>query len=174
MIAGTDRFGTATVTLPSDLEIRIVRRFDAPVDRVFRAWTTPRHVRRWWGWETSPLVVCDIDLRVGGTWRYVTAEPDGTEMGWTGVFREIVPGARIVSTEVFESNPEGGTVNTVVFDESDGVTTLTIDVLHTTRRRRDDHVASGMERGLQHGLDRFERLVRDERFDTNRNPLEDP
>jgi uncharacterized protein YndB with AHSA1/START domain len=162
VIASSHRFGSAVITTPSDLEIRITRRFDAPTDRVFRAWTTPRYVRRWWGFESSPLVVCEIDLRIGGVWRYVTCDPDGAEMGWTGTFHEILPGRRLVSTEVFESSPERATLNTLELIESAGVTTLTINVLHSDRRFRDDHVGSGMERGLQHGLDRIERLVTDE------------
>ncbi len=130
---------------------------------MFAAWTTPDLVRRWWGYESQPLVVCEIDLRVGGSWRYVTRDDDtGTEMGWRGEYREVVPDARLVSTELFEANPDGATLNTVTFAESSGVTTLTIDVLHTTRARRDDHLASGMEGGLQNSLNRIERLLTQE------------
>lgn len=95
-------------------------------------------------------------------WRYATRDSDGTEMGWTGIFQEIVPGRRLVSTEVFESSPDRATLNTLDLIEAAGVTTLTINVLHADRRFRDDHVGSGMERGLQHGLDRIEWLVTDE------------
>jgi uncharacterized protein YndB with AHSA1/START domain len=154
------RFGSAVIEAIGDLETVITRRFDAPAHLVFEAWTTPGLVRRWWGYESQPLVVCEIDLRVGGSWRYVTRDDvTGTEMGWSGEFREVVPCARIVSTEVFDDHPSGQTLNTVTFAERDGVTTLTICVLHSSRANRDAQVASGMERGLQHGLDRLERLT---------------
>ena len=157
------RFGSATIEARNDLHIVITRCFDAPAPLVFEAWTTPDLVRRWWGYEWQPLIVCEIDLRVGGGWRYVTRDAgSGTEMGWRGEFREIALDTRLVTTELFEANPEGATLNTITFRESGGVTTLTIDVLHTTRAGRDGQLASGMERGLQHGLDRFERLLTEE------------
>lgn len=158
MLAG--RFGSAVIVPDGDVGIVITRRFDAPAPLVYEAWTTPDLVRRWWGFEDQPLVVCDIDLRVGGGWRYVTRhDVTGVELGWRGEFREIVDGDRIVSTELFEDHPAGETLNTVTFVQSGDVTTLTISVHHTSRSNRDNQLASGMERGLQHGLDRFERLV---------------
>jgi len=99
------RPGSATVTTPSEREILITRTFDAPAERVFDAWTTPEHVRRWWGSEEAPLVECDIDLRIGGSWRYVTLGTDGTEFAWHGTYREIERPGRLVSTEVFEGSP---------------------------------------------------------------------
>lgn len=169
MIPGS-RLGSAVVTTPGARSIRITRSFDAPAALVYRVWTTPDLVRRWWGWETSPMIVCEIDLRVGGRWRYVTREPHG-ELGWHGTYRDIDPGRRLVSNEVFEPDPhratpeldppDAGTLNTITFVESDGVTTLTIDVLHPTPEGRDQQLASGMERGLQHGLDRVEALLAD-------------
>jgi uncharacterized protein (TIGR03086 family) len=153
------RHGSATVTLPTDHQILITRVFDAPAEVIFRAWTTPELVRRWWGFETSPLVVCDIDLRVGGTWRYVTRDPDGTELGWHGTFREIAAPHRIVSTEVFEGFPDAEAVNTWELDEVDGVTTMRVTVTHTSREHRDGHVESGMEGGMQVTLDRLDDLL---------------
>jgi uncharacterized protein YndB with AHSA1/START domain len=155
----SSRHGTVRVTLPSDREIVITRRFDAPAPLVFTAWTTPAYVRRWWGSDEAPMVVCDIDLRVGGRWRYVTRSTDGTELGWRGVYREIVVGSRLVATELFEAHPEGEAVTTLTFTERDGVTTLTATVVHRSRENRDGHVASGMERGMQHTMDRLEDLV---------------
>ena len=116
------RHGSAVVTLPSDREILITRAFDAPAALVFKAWTTPELVRRWWGFESSPLVVCDIDLRPAGAWRYVTREADGTELGWHGTYLEIEVPRRLVSTEVFEGYPEGEAQNTLTLTERDGTT----------------------------------------------------
>jgi uncharacterized protein (TIGR03086 family) len=160
----TTRFGSATVTLPSDTEILITRTFQAPAALVFEALTTPEHVRNWWGFETAPLVVCEIDLRVGGAWRYVTRDADGRELGWHGDYREIEAPQRIVSTEVFEGFPDAGSLNTMTLTEVDGLTTLQTVVLHTSRENRDGHVNSGMEGGMQHTFDRLERLL--EQLDT--------
>ncbi len=153
------RHGTAIVSLPSDLEICITRVFDAPATLVFKAWTTPDLVRRWWGFESSPLVLCDIDLRPGGAWRYLTRDADGVELGWHGVYREIDAPNRLVSTEVFEGYPDGEACNTLTLTEVDGGTELTVIVLHATKENRDGHVGSGMERGLQHSLDRVDDLL---------------
>lgn len=161
-----NRHGSATVTLPSDREIVITRRFDAPAAAVFRAWTTPEIVRRWWGFDTSEWVVCDIDLREGGSWRYVTREsggPDGDpfEVGFHGVFRTIDAPHRLVSTEVYEGFPDGEALNTLVLDERDGVTTMTITVLHSCQEHRDAHIDSGMEGGMQISMNRLEDVVVD-------------
>jgi uncharacterized protein YndB with AHSA1/START domain len=153
------RHGSAVVTLPSDREIRITRVFDAPAELVFKAWTTPELVRRWWGYESSPLVVCEIDLRPGGAWRYVTRDADGTELGWHGTYLEIEGPHRLVSTEVFEGYPDGEAQDTLTLREGDGTTMLTITVLHSSVENRDGHIASGMEGGLQHSLDRVEDLL---------------
>lgn len=155
----TNRHGSAVVTLPSDLEIAITRIFDAPKQLVFEAWTTPALVRQWWGWETSELVVCDIDLRPGGEWRYVTRDADGVELGWHGTYRDVEFPDRLVSTEIFEGFPDGEAVNTLTLTERDGETVLAVTALYTCREHRDGHLASGMERGMQHSLDRFEDLV---------------
>jgi uncharacterized protein YndB with AHSA1/START domain len=164
------RHGSAVVTLPSDREIHISRVFDAPAALVFEAWTTPEHVRRWWGFESSPLVVCDIDLCVGGTWRYVTREPEGSELGWHGTYLEIDRPHRLVSTEVFDGYPDGEARNTLTLTpDRDGTTLLSVTVLHTSRENRDGHVASGMEGGLQHSLDRVEDLLLDLRARQGRN-----
>lgn len=105
------------------------------------------------------MIVCDIDFRVGGAWRYVTRGEDGTELGWHGEYHEIIPGERLVSTEVFEGFPDAGAVNTLTLTEQDGITTLTVVVLHTCREHRDGHVNSGMETGMQRALDCVEDLV---------------
>jgi uncharacterized protein YndB with AHSA1/START domain len=153
------RRGSARVTLPSDREILITREFGAPAELVFRAWTTPDLVRRWWGWESSPLVVCEIDLRPGGDWRYVTRDADGTELTWHGTYLEIDAPRRLVSTEVFGANVDGGVQNILTLTERDAVTVLEVTVVHRSKQHRDGHVASGMERGLQNSLDRLDELI---------------
>jgi uncharacterized protein YndB with AHSA1/START domain len=168
-MSATDRHGTATVTLQSDREIVITRDFDAPAALVFAALTTPELVRRWWGFDTSEWLVCEIDLREGGRWRYVTRETRGSktfEVGFHGEYRSIHAPQRIVSTEVFEgfSDPsgdvdEGAALNTITLEESDGVTTMITLVVHAKPEHRDMHIASGMEGGMQISMNRLDELV---------------
>jgi uncharacterized protein YndB with AHSA1/START domain len=153
------RHGTLRVTLPSSRLIRITRAFDARASSVFTAWTTPDYVRRWWGSDTAPVVVCEIDLRVGGAWRFVTRDLDGTELAWRGEYVEIDAPHRLVSTQVFEPHPEGAATNTMTLEEHDGVTIVTIDVECASREHRDGALASGMERGMQQTMNRLEDLV---------------
>ena len=154
---------TATVTLPTDEQILITREFDAPKHLVYEAFTTPELVRRWWTAKRGEMTACEIDLRVGGAWRYAMVTPDGMEVAFHGEYREIVPDERIVSTEIFEGMPEGVpeevSVNTATFTEENGRTTLTILVQHTTKEARDGHVESGMEDGLQDALDLLEQAA---------------
>jgi uncharacterized protein YndB with AHSA1/START domain len=157
--------GTAKVTLPTDEQILITREFDAPKALVYEAFTTPELVRRWWHAKRGEMTICEIDLRVGGTWRYVAIADDGFEVGFHGEYREIVPQERIVSTEVYEGLPEGvseeeaGTVNTTTFTEAGGRTTLTILVQARSRTARDAIIESGMEAGLQDALDLLEEVA---------------
>jgi uncharacterized protein YndB with AHSA1/START domain len=157
--------GTANLTLPTDEQILITREFDAPKDLVYKAWTTPELVKRWWNAKRGEVTLCEIDLRVGGKWRYVMIADNGTEVGFHGEFREIVPGERIVSTEVYEGLPEGvseeegRTVNTVTFTEENGRTTLTILVQASNKVSRDAIIDSGMEAGLQDALDLLEEVA---------------
>jgi uncharacterized protein YndB with AHSA1/START domain len=162
--AVTNRHGSAVVSLPSDTEILITRAFDAPADLVFKAFTTPELVKRWWGYETSEWLVCDIDLRVGGGWRWVFRERD-MEVGFHGEYREVAPPHRLVYTEMFEGVPDADPANhpvvTVTFDEADGVTTMTLLSQHATREERDAVLESGMESGMQISYDRLEDLLRE-------------
>jgi len=155
----SNRHGSAVVTLPSDTEILITRQFDAPAELVYRAYTTPELVKRWWGFDTSVWKVCEIDLRVGGTWRYVTEE-SGFEVGFHGEFRELDSPRHLVSTEVYEGMPDASALDVVDFDEVDGVTTMRMLVQHTEQAHRDAHIESGMEGGMQVSMDRLEDLVR--------------
>ncbi len=154
------RHGTAEVSLPSDREILITRRFEAPAHLVWDALTTPRHLLRWWGPEWCPMIACEVDLRVGGSWRYVCRDNDGNELGWHGTYREIEPARRIVSTEVFEGFAEAESLNTMTLSEADRITTLRTLVLHSSREHRDGHIASGMEAGMQETFVRLEELLR--------------
>ena len=151
--------GTATVELPTEDQILITREFAAPKHLVYEAFTTPEHVRRWWSANRGEVTVADIDLRVGGTWRYAMVTEDGFEVAFHGEYREIVPNERIVSTEVFEGMPDAEAVNTMTLTEENGRTTLTILVQHQSKEHRDAHIESGMEAGLQDALDLLEHVA---------------
>jgi uncharacterized protein YndB with AHSA1/START domain len=156
----------ATVTMPADDQILITREFDAPRELVYRAYTTPELVRRWWHANRGEVTTCEIDLQVGGKWRYVSVTPEGQEVGFHGEYRELVPNERIVSTETYEGLPEGvseedgTTVNTATFEEKDGRTMLTILVQAPNKAARDAIVESGMEAGLQDALELLEGVTR--------------
>jgi len=150
---------TASVTLPTDDQILITREFDAPRELVYRAWTEPDLVRRWWHANRGEMTICDIDLRVGGAWRYVMVTPNGTEVAFHGEFQEIVPNERVVQTEVFEGFPDAGAVETLEFEDVDGRTRVTMLVQHERPEHRDAHVNSGMEDGLQDALDLLEQVA---------------
>lgn len=150
----------ATVTLPTDTQILIVREFDAPAALVYRAWTEPDLVRRWWHAKRGEITRCDIDLQVGGAWAYALRTPTGQDVSFHGEFRELVPGERIVSTEIYDPFPEETAVNTLTFTERDGRTRIALLVEHTNPRARDMHVESGMEDRLQDALDLLEEAAR--------------
>ena len=151
--------GTATVTLPTEEQILITRELDAPKHLVYRAWTTPELVKRWWSARRGEMTTCEIDLRVGGLWRYVMSATRGFDVAFHGEYREIVPNERIVSTEVYEAMPDAEALNTVTFTEVDGRTTLTLLVQHTTQAHRDAHINLGMEDGLQDAMDLLEQVA---------------
>ena len=158
--------GTATVTLPTDEQILITREFDAPRHLVYKAWTTPELVKRWWSGHRGDMKAAEIDLRVGGMWRYVMVANEGFEVAFHGEYREIVPDERIVTTEVFEGVPEGEgpgdaepPLNIVTFAEVDGRTHLELLVQCSTRELRDLIVESGMETGMQEQMDVLEQVA---------------
>jgi uncharacterized protein YndB with AHSA1/START domain len=153
---------TATVTLPSDTQILITREFDAPRHLVYKAWTTPELVKRWWSANRGEVTLAEIDLRVGGMWRYVMVTPDGLEVGFHGEYREIVPNERLVSTEAYEGIPDAdlhAALDTMTLTEKDGCTTVTILVEHPTKEGRDAHINSGMEDGMQDAFDLLEQVA---------------
>ncbi len=157
--------GRARLTLPNDEQILITREFDAPRHLVYKAWSTPELVKRWWHANRGKVTVVEIDLRVGGKWRYVMVADDGMEVGFHGEYREIVPDERIVSTEIYEGLPEGvseeegATVNTATFAEENGRTTVTLLIQATSKISRDAIIDSGMEAGLQDALDLLEQTA---------------
>jgi uncharacterized protein YndB with AHSA1/START domain len=150
----------ATVTLPADDQILITREFDAPRHLVYRAWTTPELVRRWWSGNRGEVTIAEIDLRVGGTWRYVMRAHGEFEVGFHGVYRELVENERIVSTEVYEGAPDAEALNTLTLSEDGGRTTMAILVQHQSRANRDAHVNSGMEGGMNEAMDKLEEVAR--------------
>jgi uncharacterized protein YndB with AHSA1/START domain len=157
--------GTATVTLPTDEQILITREFDAPKHLVYQAWTTPELVKRWWSGQRGEVTSIEIDLRVGGRWRYVMVANGGFEVAFHGEYREIVPNERIVTTEIYEM-PEGDAppeaeapLNTVTFTEVDGRTTLTLLTQCPSKELRDAIIDSGMEAGMQEGMDLLEQVA---------------
>ena len=155
----------AKVTLPTDEQILIEREFDAPRELVYQAYTTPELVSRWWHAKRGEVTLVEIDLRVGGRWRYAMVTPDGTEVAFHGEYQEIVPNERLVSTEAFEGVPEGvseddaSTLNTAVFAEANGRTKLTILIEAKSKLSRDAIIASGMEDGLQDALELLEQVA---------------
>ena len=155
--------GTAKVTLPADDQILITREFDAPRHLVYKAWTTPELVKRWWHANRGEVTIAEIDLRVGGTWRYVGESPDGQGVAFHGEYRELVPNELIVSTEAYEGVPDAdanATLNTLTLTElGDGRTLLTVLVHAPSKEVRDAIIASGMEAGMQDALDLLEQVA---------------
>jgi len=149
----------AIVSTPSDNEIHIVREFDASPASVFRAWTTPEIVARWWHADRGSVTSIDIDLRVGGSWRYVMVANGGFEVAFHGEFLEIVPGERLVTTEIYEGAPNDEAVTTTEFVDVGGRTRVEILVRHASAEARDAHLQSGMEDGLQRALELLEDLT---------------
>ena len=155
--------GSAKVTLPADEEILITREFDAPRRLVYRAYTTPELVSRWWPGRRGEMRSAEIDLRVGGAWRYVMIADGGHEVAFHGEFSEVVEDERLVNTEVYEGVPEGSApaLNIVTFEESSGRTTLTILMRVESREVRDMIIDTGMEGGMQEGMDILEQVARE-------------
>ena len=158
--------GTAKVTLPADEQILITREFDAPRHLVFEAWTTPDLIKRWWSGKRGEVTVAEVDLRVGGSWRYLMIANEGFEVGFHGEFREIVPNERLVNTEAYDTGPGAEeakdlepTLVTTTFEEVDGRTSMTQIVECHSNQVRDMIIATGMEAGMQESLDRLEEVA---------------
>jgi uncharacterized protein YndB with AHSA1/START domain len=150
--------GTLKVTTPSDREIVLTRVFDAPRNLVYDAFTKPELLKRWFGPRGWSLVVCDVDLKVGGGFRFVMRGPDGKDMGMRGVYRELAPPDRSVHIESFDDYPGEAQV-TAVFVEQRGKTTMTATVLYPSKEVRDAVIQSGMEHGAAESYDKLAELL---------------
>jgi uncharacterized protein YndB with AHSA1/START domain len=149
------------MTTPSDREIRLTRLFDAPRALVFEAMHTPEHVKQWWGClaEGYSVPICEIDLRPGGAWRFVNRLPNGKEVAFHGVYREIARPERVVNTEIFEEYPDVESVVTTILAEEAGKTRLTVTAAYPSVEVRDMVLKSGMDRGAALSYDRLEEVA---------------
>jgi len=150
--------GTLSVNLPSDHEIALTRVFKAPRHLVYDAFSKPEVLKRWFGPRGWSLVTCDIDARVGGSFRFVLRSPDGRELGMRGTYRELSPPTRSVHTESFDDYP-GESQVTSVFTEHDGYTTLVATILYPTKEVRDAVIKTGMEQGAAESYDKLEEIL---------------
>jgi len=154
--------GTARVTLPADNQILITREFDAPRRLVWRSYTEPELIRRWWAGRRGTVTSVEVDLRVGGKWRYVMTADMGFEVAFHGEYREIVPPERLVNSEAFEGIPDpdaNAALSTLTLTEKDGRTYLEMLVEHHDQAGRDAHLNSGMEAGMQESMDALEQVA---------------
>jgi uncharacterized protein YndB with AHSA1/START domain len=160
MMTTAHKVGATTFTTPSDREILTTRVFDAPRRLVFEAWTNPEHLPHWMlGPEGWTMPVCEIDLRPGGAWHFVWRRADGSEMAMRGVYREVVPPERLVSTESWGGDwPE--TINTLILSEEDGKTTMSLTVLYPSKEARDAALQTGMKEGMSMSFDRLAEYLR--------------
>ncbi|HET7038435.1 MAG TPA: SRPBCC family protein [Gemmatimonadales bacterium] len=163
MMARTQKRRKAVVTLPSDTQILITRDFDAPRNLVWRAWTTPDLIKRWWHANRGTATEAKVDLRAGGRWRWVMITHQGLEVAFHGEYREVVPDERLVYTEVYEGVPNGDdfpVVVTLTLAERQGRTRITELVQCPSREVRDMIIQSGMEDGMQDAMDLLEGVAR--------------
>src|SRR5882672_4410543 len=160
VVSSARNSGSFEVTTPADEEVCMTRLFDAPRRLVFEAMTKPEHVRQWWGrlGEGYSVPVCEIDLRVGGTWRFVNRHPKG-EATFYGEYREITSPSRLVYTEIFADFPDTVSVVTADFTEEGGKTRIIATVRYPSKEVRDMVIGTGMARGAGISYDRLEDLV---------------
>ena len=160
--------GTAVVTLPEETQILITREFDAPKHLVYRAYTEPELISQWWSGERGKVTSVEVDLRVGGAWRYVMMANEGFEVAFHGEYQEVVPDEKLVNTEIFEGAPgvpapaDGSAppvVVTTTFTEVDGRTILTQLSECGSQEIRDLIIGTGMEGGMQEAMDRLEQVA---------------
>jgi uncharacterized protein YndB with AHSA1/START domain len=149
-----------SVTVSSDTDLVLTRTFAASRRLVFDAFTRPELLKRWYGARDWQLVVCEIDLRPGGAWRFVSRGPDGAELGHGGVYREVDPPGSLVQTEIYDGWDVGEVLVTTAFEERDGRTVMTTTVSYASRDARDSVLRTRMERGAGEAYDRLAELLR--------------
>ena len=147
------------ISTPTEREVVLKRIFDAPRQLVFKALTTPDLLRRWYGPKGWTLILCEIDLKVGGQWHFVVQRPDGKKIGQKGVYREVSPPERLVNTESWEDWDPGETLVTTTLFEADGKTTLTSTSLFPSQEVRDIILKSGLDDGAKESYDRLAELL---------------
>ena len=148
------------ITIPAGEPIITIRRyFKAPPELVYRAGTEGEYLRRWFGPRRLEVSECEVDLRVGGTWRIVHRAPDGMEFAFHGEFLELDPPHRRVGTFVYEGAPEHQAVETLVLEAVEDGTMLTSTNRHSSLEARDMHVANGMEQGIIESNERLDELL---------------
>jgi len=157
--SGQERAEGLTVRAVSGTDLLITRAFAAPRRLVFDAFTRPELLRRWHGARGWHLVVCEIDLRPGGAWRFVSRGPEGAELGHGGVFHEVDAPGRLVQSEVHDSWAVGEALITTVFDERDGRTTMTTTMRYSSREIRDSVLRTPMRRGVGEAYDRLDEML---------------
>ena len=150
---------SATITTPSDREIRIEREFDAPRDLVFATFTDPKLIPEWWGPRGRTAIVDQMDLRAGGSWRFVIENSDGVETAFRGTYREVNPPERIVQTFEWEGMPGHVAVETATFEDLGERTRIVTTSLFHTTQERDGMLSSGMEKGANETYERFDELL---------------
>jgi len=150
-----------SVSTPSDREVLITRVFNAPRRLVYDAWTKPALLKRWLhGLDNWTLAVCDMDVRPGGSIRWVWRDPDGKEMGLKGVYKDVIPPERLVHTELFDEDWTGGeTLVTLILTEQAGRTTCAMTVLYSSLEARDAAIKTGMTDGMEMGYGRLDKLL---------------
>jgi uncharacterized protein YndB with AHSA1/START domain len=150
---------TAALTTPTDREIRVERVFDAPRDRVFAVYTDPELIPEWWGPRGTTTVVDAMDVRPGGSWRFIARNSDGSESAFRGTYREVTPPERIVQTFEWEPMPGHVSVETATFEDlGDRTKVITSSIFHTTEER-DGMLGSGMEGGMNETYARLDELL---------------
>jgi uncharacterized protein YndB with AHSA1/START domain len=150
----------ATVTLPGEREIHVERIFDAPPERVFTAYTDPELIPQWWGPRGTETIVEELDARAGGAWRFRARNPDGSEIVFRGVFREVTPHERLAQTFEWDGMPGHVSVETAVFvDLGDGRTKVVSDSIFHAAEERDGMIDSGMEKGMNETYERLDELL---------------
>lgn len=147
------------ITLPTDRDIEMTREFNAPRHLVFKAFTDPKLIPRWWGLRSHTTTVEKMDMRPGGAWRYVCTDEEGNTFAFSGIYKEVVPPERLVYTFVFEPMGGQGMTEAVTFHEKNGRTIVTTVSTYLTREDRDGMIASGMERGANESYERLDELL---------------